>query len=73
LGYYHEISNSPLKDARSLKQIREDAEMTQKQVCEQLGVTTSQYSQWETGVAAIPDKHKDNLAKILQLDPSNLK
>lgn len=72
LGYYNEISNAPLPGQRSLRQLREEAGMTQREVSKQLDVTPSQYNQWETGTASIPEKHKPALSKILGVIPEAL-
>ncbi len=47
-----------------LLDLREDAELTQKQVAEVLGITAQQYSLYERGSREIPLHHVITLAKF---------
>lgn len=50
-----------------LKDLREDADMVQKQVAEVLGITTQQYSLYERGDREIPLHHAITLAKFYRV------
>ena len=65
-----------------LRDMREDRDMTQRDVAEKLGVSTQQYSQYENGVNEIPlhrfaklieifDVSADYLLGLTDYDPSD--
>ena len=50
-----------------LRDLREDADMTQKQVADVLDITTQQYSLYERGDREIPFHHAITLAKFYKV------
>lgn len=50
-----------------LRDLREDADMVQKQIAEVLGITTQQYSLYERGDREIPLHHAITLAKFYRV------
>lgn len=52
---------------KRLKDLREDKDLTQKQVAMKLGTTQQQYSKYENGVQEIPVHHLIALAKFYKV------
>lgn len=50
-----------------LRDIREDKDLTQKQVAELLGTTQPQYARYETGERELPMHHFRTLAKYYNI------
>lgn len=50
-----------------LKDLREDADMVQKEIADVLGITTQQYSLYERGNREIPLHHAITLAKFYRV------
>ncbi|MBR4289226.1 MAG: helix-turn-helix transcriptional regulator [Oscillospiraceae bacterium] len=50
-----------------IKDLREDADLAQKNVAEVLGITTQQYSLYERGDREIPFHHAITLAKFYKV------
>lgn len=50
-----------------LRDLREDKDLTQKEVAEILNITTQQYSLYETGRREIPFHHAITLAKFYRV------
>ena len=50
-----------------LRDLREDKDLTQKEVAEILNITTQQYSLYETGRREIPFHHAITLAKYYRV------
>lgn len=50
-----------------LRDLREDADMVQKQIAKVLGITTQQYSLYERGDREIPLHHAITLAKFYRV------
>ncbi len=58
--------------AKSLKELREDAYLTQKEVSEQLGVTTSTVSNWERGMKRPQMRSVRRLAELYKVSPKEI-
>ncbi|GAA3722884.1 hypothetical protein GCM10022378_11160 [Salinicoccus jeotgali] len=56
---------------KNIRSIRQRKGLTQKHVAEQLGLSQMQYYRIETGVAKLDANLLPELAKILDVDPSN--
>ena len=54
-------------DYPRLRDLREDADLTQRSVAAQLGITTQQYSLYERGDREIPFHHVIALAKFYRV------
>lgn len=58
--------------AKSLRELREDAYMTQKEVADHLGVTTSTVSNWERGVKRPQVRSVRRLAELYKVAPRDI-
>lgn len=50
-----------------IKDLREDADLYQKEIADILGTTREQYSRWERGAQEIPMHHAITLAKYYRV------
>ena len=50
-----------------IKDLREDADMTQRELAEELGITAQQYSLYERGDREIPFHHAIALARFYRV------
>lgn len=50
-----------------IRDLREDADLYQKEVADILGTTREQYSRWERGAQEIPMHHAITLAKFYRV------
>jgi transcriptional regulator with XRE-family HTH domain len=58
--------------ARSLKELRDDAYLTQKEVADQLSVTVSTISNWERGVKRPQVRSIRRLAELYKVSPKDI-
>jgi transcriptional regulator with XRE-family HTH domain len=58
--------------AKSLKELREEAYITQKEVAEQLGVTTTTVSNWERGIKRPQVRSIRRLAELYHVQPRDI-
>lgn len=55
-----------------LRDLREDKDMSQREVADTLGVSQQQYSQYETGVIELPLRHFLKLAELFDVSADYL-
>ena len=55
-----------------LREHREARDLTRRQLANRLDVTESTIERWETSKSRIPDERKLELAKLLDVTPSEL-
>ena len=57
-------------DFNRLRDIREDRDLTQKQIAELLGIPRQQYGRYETGVYNMPLPLFKKACEVLQISPA---
>lgn len=57
----------------NIKEMRQNAHMTQHQVADLLGVHVTTVSKWDREVQPVPDKYVDQLAGILDVAPQQIR
>lgn len=55
-----------------LRDLREDKDMSQREIADMLGVSQQQYSQYETGVIELPLRHFARLAELFDVSADYL-
>jgi len=53
-------------EAKTLRAIIQEKGIKQTWIAEKMGVTRALINQWVNGTVIVPDKHKENLKRILQ-------
>lgn len=67
-GYLHKLRGLPIMYYyQRLRDLREDEDLTQKEIATMLQTTAQQYSLWERGDREIPFHHAITLAKFYKV------
>jgi len=59
-----------MNEFRKLRDIREDADLTQAQLAEMIGITKEQYGRYERGVNELPLRYFKKICLVLRVSPA---
>lgn len=59
-----------MSDFRKLRDVREDADLTQAELAEMIGITKEQYGRYERGVNELPLRYFRKICLVLNISPA---
>ena len=59
-----------MSDFRKLRDVREDADLTQAELAEMIGITKEQYGRYERGVNELPLRYFKKICLVLNVSPA---